>query len=303
MAGNVPFRTYSTSDFIKRFSNVALTAQFRAIINIQNLPFTSSYAPSNRYTEDLSILCAEASLPGSSFSTSENNQDYYGIGQKYAYRKDFDTVNMTFYVDTNYTNLKFFEQWMDYISSPDLSYSTVGQNIANTNSFYRFKYPEGPGGYKTNLDIHKFNKDFEPVTAGAGFISGTGNKADIVYSFVNAFPTNIASMPVSYEASSLLKVTVTFSYDRYYVNRAIPRPIQQGSQDPQQSQPYQLRPGEVPITGPLDTQATAGDDPRIPAPSVNPDSSFRSNLDKVTEEDRRLIEEERQLTRDSLQLF
>lgn len=98
-SGRIPYRTYSTSDFVKRFSNIAQSSQFRAVFNIQNLPFVNEYAPANRYTEDLSILCSETSLPGSRFSTSENNQDYYGISQKFAYRKDFDTIDMSFYVD------------------------------------------------------------------------------------------------------------------------------------------------------------------------------------------------------------
>jgi hypothetical protein len=34
---------------------------------------------------------------------------------------------------------------------------------------------------------------------------------------VNSYPISITSMPVSYDASSLLKCTVSFSYIRYYV--------------------------------------------------------------------------------------
>jgi hypothetical protein len=216
-SGAVPYRTYSTSDFVKRFTNVAQSSMFRAVFNIQNLPFTSSFSPSNRYTEDLSILCSEASLPGSRFSTSENNQDYYGISQKFAYRKDFDTIDLTFYVDTGYKTLKFFEQWMDFIASTDETYSVVG-GAPVTNGFYRFRYPSE---YKTTIYIHKFNKDYESVYAlkNGGRVTGTGNKSDIVYNFVNAFPLNISSIPVSYDTSQLLKVSVTFSYDRYYVDR------------------------------------------------------------------------------------
>jgi len=225
-SGSVPYRTYNTSDFIKRFLNVAQSSMFRAVINIQNLPFTSSYAPSNRFTEDLSILCSETILPGSRFSTSENNQDYYGISQKFAYRKDFDTIDMTFYVDTKYQTLKFFEQWMDFIASPDNNYSVVGGSPA-PNAFYRFRYPTE---YKTTLYIHKFNKDYEEVRVkrGGGAIPGTGDKADIVYTFINAFPLNISSIPVSYEPSSPLKVTVSFAYDRYYVDKGTGNPVQMG---------------------------------------------------------------------------
>ena len=229
-SGNIPHRTYSTSDFVKRFSNIAQSSQFRAVFNIQNLPFTSAYAPANRYTEDLSILCNETSLPGSRFSTSENNQDYYGISQKFAYRKDFTDIDMSFYVDSEYKTLKFFEQWMDYIASPDNSYSVVG-DLSSNNSFYKFKYPSL---YKTTINIHKFNKDYEPVFTGGKLVGGTGNKNDIVYTFINAFPINLSSIPVSYDQSQLLKVSITFSYDRYFVDRS-GRSVQSSTSEPKQT--------------------------------------------------------------------
>jgi hypothetical protein len=190
------------------------------------MPFTSSYAPANRYTEELSILCSETILPGSRFSTSENNQDYYGISQKFAYRKDFDTIDMTFYVDAGYRTLNFFEQWMDWIASPDENtYSVVGDRPESTNAYYRFKYPNR---YKTTIYIHKFNKDYQSVFAGNGdgFVTGTGVPSEMVYTFVNAFPSNISSIPISYDQSQLLKTTVTFTYDRYFVNRSSTSAVQ-----------------------------------------------------------------------------
>ncbi len=38
----------------------------------------------------------------------------------------------------------------------------------------------------------------------------------MTYHFVNAFPTSIVSMPVSYDTSQTLKCTVTFNYIRYW---------------------------------------------------------------------------------------
>jgi hypothetical protein len=37
----------------------------------------------------------------------------------------------------------------------------------------------------------------------------------ITYTLLNAYPTNIISIPLSYEQSSVLKTTITFNYDRY----------------------------------------------------------------------------------------
>ena len=41
-----------------------------------------------------------------------------------------------------------------------------------------------------------------------------------MYEFKNAFPKSITSLPVTYGAADLLKVTVSFNYDRYIVTRS-----------------------------------------------------------------------------------
>ena len=51
--------------------------------------------------------------------------------------------------------------------------------------------------------ISKFERDFN---------------SQIDYQFVNAFPKLVTAIPVSYGAADLLKVTVSFTYDRYIVN-------------------------------------------------------------------------------------
>jgi hypothetical protein len=288
MSGAVPFRNLSTSDFLRRFGHQAQTSQFRAVLQVGTLPFTKDYNPQGgRFYDDLSFLCNSTSLPGSSFSTTENLQDYYGVNQKFAYRRDFDDLSLDFYVDAKYQTLKFFEQWMDYISSP-ATYSVVTDSDPSSDiSFYRFKYPKEQGGYKCRIDLHKFDKDYDKT------------KNDILYSFVNAFPRSLSSMPVSYDGSSLLKCSVTFAFDRYFVNRG--GAVQEANDTVDTTIPLQ----NPSASGPSDTQATADQPPQKtnPRPSVNSDSSFRRNLNTVTAEDAALIAEERELTRNSLQLF
>jgi hypothetical protein len=57
----------------------------------------------------------------------------------------------------------------------------------------------------------------------------TGKNGDytgsaLEYTFVNAYPFTISSMPISYDSSSLLKCTVSFSYLRYVINDVIKKP-------------------------------------------------------------------------------
>jgi len=149
----------------------------------------------------LQLLCSEATLPGSSMATANLDNDFTGVSEKYAHRRVFDeTIDLTFYCDAKeYLPIRFFESWM--------SYMTNDTNDRHTGEFhYRMKFP---AKYKGGLEITKFEKNLfsqDPVR---------GRTRPLTYNFIDAFPRAISSMPVSYDASDLLKCTVSFSYTRY----------------------------------------------------------------------------------------
>lgn len=149
----------------------------------------------------ISIPCTEASLPGSSIMTNEIIDDHTGVSEFHGYRRMFDSnSDFTFYVDyEKYYVIKFFESWIG---------SIVNDNSAKYyDRFYshRAKFPVSY--YSKAFSIQKFERNF-------GSESGESYRP-IQYDFIQAFPTNIASMPVSYESSEILKCNVTFSYSRY----------------------------------------------------------------------------------------
>ena len=45
--------------------------------------------------------------------------------------------------------------------------------------------------------------------------SPTKNQNLLTYQFIDAFPTNITALPLSYEGSTITKTTINFSYTRY----------------------------------------------------------------------------------------
>ena len=144
------------------------------------------------------LLCSEASLPTSSLATGEVRDNFMGIPQEFAHTRLYTDIDFTFYVDTNYVNLRVFESWIDYISG-----GSEGDQVSelNENYYRRMRYPDT---YKVQtMFISKFEKDFN---------------SQIDYQFINAFPKLVTAIPVSYGAADLLKVTVQFSYDRYIVN-------------------------------------------------------------------------------------
>lgn len=147
------------------------------------------------FSNILGLLCSDAVLPTSSYATSEVKDNFMGVTQEFAHTRLYTDIDVTFYIDRDYKVLRFFEGWMDYISGGGPAQSPNGNYVK------RFTYPDN---YKNSqIYIKKFEKDF------------AADKRSINYQLINAFPKGITSIPVSYGPADLLKVTVTFNYDRY----------------------------------------------------------------------------------------
>lgn len=168
---------------------------------IKSVDFGFSYTSNDQILINLS--CTDASLPGSSFTTHELTNDFSGVTEKHAYRRQFDgEIDFTFLVDRNYKLIRLFESWMGYIIDEKKEFEPQLRN-----STYRVKFPKD---YQTNaLHIVKFEKD----------IGRIDEQSQMIYTFVNAFPISINSMPISYNQSELLSVNVTMSYTRYYIEK------------------------------------------------------------------------------------
>ena len=147
-------------------------------------------------SERSGILCSDASLPTTAYATAEVRDNFMGVPQQYAHTRIYTDIDFTFYVDEDYNLLKIFEGWMEYISSG----ADTGLNVQHKSYYRRMRYPDS---YKCNtLYINKFEKDF---------------RRTMRYQFINAFPKSMSSVPVSYGPADILKVTVSFNYDRYIV--------------------------------------------------------------------------------------
>lgn len=177
----------------------------------------------NRWTSEnaelFSVSCTEASLPGSTLSTVDITDDRTGVSEKLAYRRLYDDrADFTFYVEHDYKIILFFENWIQYIVNEqengatleDLLRDPVGTLLNGSTSsrpglkdsgyFYRVNFPND---YRGTVYINKFEKDY------------LGRY--LQYTLIDAYPLAINSIPVSYDASNLLKCTVSFTYSRYLV--------------------------------------------------------------------------------------
>jgi hypothetical protein len=157
----------------------------------------------------LQLMCSEATLPGSNLATFEINDNFHGVTERHAYRRVYDDrIDLTFYVDAdNYIPIKYFETWMKYVVGESKAEGGGKLSSRKPNYFYRVNYPN-LYMCEQGLKVIKFER--------------TGNKNNLSYQgptleyeFINSYPISVASMPVSYDSSSLLKCSVSFSYIRY----------------------------------------------------------------------------------------
>tara|TARA_B100000700_G_C14893502_1_gene783861 strand:- start:45 stop:977 length:933 start_codon:yes stop_codon:yes gene_type:complete len=193
----------------------ALTSNFEVYIPLHKIPIRAMNAAGiflNKNNEwMLNLSCSNASLPGSKLLTSEIKNDRTGVTEHHVHRRMYDdTIDFEFYVPAeNYIPIRIFECWMDYAAGVELE--DERKDTISSNYFYRMNYPDDYIADQ-GLKVRKFERDFTQSEAN---IAG----GYLEYEFIRAFPVSVNSMPVTYDASELLKVQVQFSYIRYVMNK------------------------------------------------------------------------------------
>jgi hypothetical protein len=191
---------YKTDEIISRFKP-SLSNYFDVFVSNSTFGKVSN--------SDINFLAYEAVLPGTSLQTTEVFGDRQGLTQTYANKRVYPPVDVSFYIDADYKVLEFFEQWISFISP----------NKGDRGSSYqKFNYPgvTDSDGYKRTVIITKFEREFRSLSQRL-VKDGTINvPKQLTFELLGAYPTNLVSVPVSYEGSNLLRTTVTFNYDVYH---------------------------------------------------------------------------------------
>ena len=202
----------SISQVKAQLLNPATTSHFQMSVSFQDSRF-------NRFKQEvglnldqgrLNILCSDAALPGSRFLTSEINNNIPGVRERHVYRRSYDDqINLSFYCDADqYLPIRFFEAWMNFISNTTNRDGGESKSAADESHFYRVQFPDNY--QKGSLEITKFEKNLDERR----------KTKTLTYKFVKCFPLAINTMPVSYDASNLLKCTVGMAYSRYFIEDA-----------------------------------------------------------------------------------
>ncbi len=182
----------TTNHYEVFFSGFGSMRKLRGYITSRSPRVSNSFI-----SRDLGLLCNNAELPATTMATAQIEGNRMGIIEKFAHSRVYTDSSFTFYVDSDYKALEFFELWQEFIASG--SDESDGADKSHIAYYHRMQYPQE---YKVDtIKIQKFNKD---------------HFRSVEYTFLNAFPVAVSSMPVSYDGNSVLECQVTFSYDRYH---------------------------------------------------------------------------------------
>ena len=168
----------------------------------------------------LALFCSEAILPGSTIETAEVRGLRQGVVQNYATYRSYPDITLTWYSQQDYYTNDVFNAWMEYISPTRLADSRYGDSTRTRRndkaSFRRLKYPEF---YKCNMQITSFSKNLLEKETRLEEKGSPQFPSSITYFVENLFPTNIAASPLAYGKAELIKTSVTFKYEYYYIDR------------------------------------------------------------------------------------
>ena len=231
------FRDYLGAPSLSSFFKVQLDLANTGVGagGLENWLGTSGiYSSDGLGIERFSLLASEAILPGTNMAVITEQGSRQGIIEKFAAQRTYNDIALTYYVTGDYKTLRLFQEWINYINP---LYSATGSPLeakpfgypraVDKNQFQRLRYPDE---YKRSLSITKFERNIgntgsiktyrgsqipevDPVlTPEESFVPDA-----ISYKFINVFPTSIQDIALTYQASTVLQVTVEFAYDRYVI--------------------------------------------------------------------------------------
>ena len=142
-----------------------------------------------RFTmQEIALQCEISELPGRAIAMIE--QRHYAFINRIPHHNIFPDVNMTFYCNGNMIEKKFFDAWMELMIP-------VQSGLIN--------YIDD--GYTSDITIKQYSNTV-----------GKDGKPEVIYqcTLVNALPTSIAPLQVSWQDDSIHRLPISFAYKKWY---------------------------------------------------------------------------------------
>lgn len=126
---------------------------------------------------DIMLLCDQATLPGMSFSTTQNRS--FGEFREIPYEKLYDTATFSFYVDKDMQVKYMFDQWINSVQDPDTR---------------KFNYYDS---YVTDLTID---------------VQDLNDQTRYTMNMYECYPKSVNSIQLDYASKDVMKLSVTIQY-------------------------------------------------------------------------------------------
>ena len=168
----------SISTFLSSFSkDLARPNKYDVMI-----PIPVALAPFYLNTaRNINMRCEATEMPGRTFGTTERKIGSAPV-QKSPYQSIYNDLSMTFIVDDDMNQKKFFDLWMEYV---------------NPSSTYNFNYK---GNYVSDIAITQYDHQ---------------NKVVYRAVLIDAFPLVVNQMDLDWSNDGYHKLTVVFAYTNW----------------------------------------------------------------------------------------
>ena len=127
----------------------------------------------------LSFSCFQASIPSMSTLTTDKDEGYRSI----AYQKAYEDVTLSFYVQEDMKEIKFFQDWMQMMIIPE----------NNRVGFY--------DDYTSTVEIKNLDRN--------------ENKPILTTILHDAYPKTLSAIDLNYDSADIMRVSIVMTY-RYY---------------------------------------------------------------------------------------
>ena len=146
--------------------------------------------------EQLTFFCSTTNLPGKTINTVDNKPYAYGQVNKMPLSRSNDSLTTTFFGDSNYLIMGFFQRWLNFIVQD-------GGEVWDNRGYREIGYKED---YARTIEIIGYDYD---------------SSEKVVYTLYEAYPTQIGAVSMGWEQNdTLIQIPIEFTYDDMSIDRS-----------------------------------------------------------------------------------
>lgn len=172
----------SLDDFISKVKSEGLSRTNRFMVDIGR---PNGLQPDNDMGRLAVLYCEQAVLPGLAYGTTPVRT--FGENREVVYERNFETITLSFFVDTKMSILGMFNDWMKLIINPTTRSAGYYDN------------------YITDMTIT---------------VQDIGDTNTYMVKLFDAYPKSIAPIQLDYGAKDVAKLSVTFNY-KYHISTVL----------------------------------------------------------------------------------